>query len=1034
MAQLAFAGIGAALGSGFAGIPALGLSGAALGWSIGGMVGGLFGPSQKVQGPRLADLKLTASTYGAPIPYVYGHPRIGGQVIWGSDRREISTTTSRRAKGPKVKSTTYTYEIDLLIKLTCNPMEGIRKIFINGELQWTAASDADFGSINASTALADRITVYPGDDDQLPDPTYEAAVGIGNAPAYRGSLTIMLEGLQLGNQGQIPNLTFEVVQQGVMEIKTAELWSGSGVIPGVVGYSDDQKSMVAYPKQAVNSGSTFLYRSISPDGTVFDIGETTFPSFGFNMYGRSDRQAVVTGSPLLVGRAYIDFLDGTPVTELQVPAVSSRYVIEGNDVVVASVANAGGVAYALWRFDLSLGANAIESAAVSYPVQSMVILGSELYALEAINGSPGTVHVIDLETLSETSTFSTPSGNGSAELLEDENGYLMYLNETTLYRYIGGSWLVVLGSIPLGYGAHTSTSGNGANPYWTGTALYTAHSYSTGVVTNYQRVVWAGLSEGSVPLDYVVQDICERAGVAFELIDVAGLDGYDVRAWAITPSTSRAALEAAAQAYQFEASCADALRFVRVGGASVASIPFQDLGTVPSGGYMEALPINERNDVEMPAYVTVKYMNVINDYQDGAERSSRLATESDAEQFIEISMGLTPEEAKRTANFIANLIQASLTTLGPIALQTKYARLQPTDVVLLTDSDGSVFRSRITKTQWANGILNAECVLDNASAASGAAITDEDYEETSVIRVPSITIYALGDWPLFRDEDDNIGHYWAATGAGDFWPGASLMKSTDDAVFQQISQIEERGVVGSAVTVLSNYSGPNIPDESSVVRVNVGTATLASITYDEQIQENQNAFMIGAECVIARVATYISPGVYDLRGLLRGRKGTEWAMSTHSVGEQVTLIQPQGMRRVGMDLSELELDRYYRAVTFGKPLDSANSRIFANTGVSSKPYAATNLDAVRTASQITVTWNRRTRLSQNWLLGNVPLGEASESWVIESYTDGTYTTIANTYTSTTNSVTFANAGTMVYLRIYQLSDRVGRGYVLQGAI
>lgn len=1037
MAQLAFAGIGAALGSGFAGIPALGLSGAALGWSIGGMVGGLFGPSQKVQGPRLADLKLTASTYGAPIPYVFGHPRIGGQVIWGSDRREISTTTSRRAKGPKVKSTTYTYEIDLLIKLTCNRMAGIRKIFINGELQWTSSSDADFGSINASSALAGRITVYPGADDQLPDPTYEAAVGIGNAPAYRGALTIMMEALQLGNQGQIPNITFEVAQEGAETVNYADIASMTGLVDTPQAYSNNQYTTAAYVSGAVFAGHDFRAFSVDASGTVFNqiagnVG--TQGGSGPKMMGRSDRPVLALSDSALSNSFKLNSLDGAPSRTFAFPSSALMFVLRGDDLVAAQ--GFTGSTHALRRFDVSTNSQDAEvSIQTVKMVSSMAILEDQLYVhwLPANASFPQEVEVFDLQTLVSTGVIiQTPIGNGGAEILESDDGSLMFLNATELWRYVDGAWALEM-TVAAGYGSNQASGRVSiVNPYYLDGSLYTTRQTtgSNGSV----RVAWKALSLESIPLDDVVVDLCERAGIDPSFIDASGLSSFSVRAWAITPSTTRAALEAAAQAYQFEACCSDKMRFVRLGGAPVASVPFDELGSVPSGGWVEALPMNERNDIEMPAYVTVKYMNVLNDYQDGAERSSRIATESEAEQFIEVAMGLTPEEAKRTANFISNLIQASTTTLGPISLQTKYARLQPTDVVTLIDGDGSSYRSRITKAQWANGILTAECVLDNASAATGVAITDEDYEETSVIRVPSITIFHLGDWPLFRDEDDNIGHYWAATGSGPFWPGASLMKSVDDVIFEQVSQIEERGIVGSAISALGNYIGPNIPDETNVVRVSVPQATLASITYAEQILEVQNAFMIGDECIIAREASYVSPGVYDLRGLLRGRKGTEWAMGNHSIGDEVVVIQPQGVRRVGMDISELYLSRFYRAPTFGRPLDSTTSRPFTNTGVSAKPYAATNLDATRDGTNVTVTWNRRTRYSQNWLLGFVPLAEASQSWVIESYTDGTYTTIANTYTSTTNSVTFANAGTMVYLRIYQLSDRVGRGYVLQGAI
>ena len=81
------------------------------------------------------------------------------------------------------------------------------------ELIYTALAVSDNASASAS-AFTDKWTalrVHTGDAAQLPDPVYEAAVGIGNAPAYRGRATLMIEGLQLGNSGQVPVLTFEVL-------------------------------------------------------------------------------------------------------------------------------------------------------------------------------------------------------------------------------------------------------------------------------------------------------------------------------------------------------------------------------------------------------------------------------------------------------------------------------------------------------------------------------------------------------------------------------------------------------------------------------------------------------------------------------------------------------------------------------------------------------------------------------------------------------------------------------------------------------
>jgi len=67
--------------------------GTALGGSIGGALGsligqsidqGLFGPGAR-KGPRLGELSVQTSSYGSPIPRIYGALRVAGTVIWASD-------------------------------------------------------------------------------------------------------------------------------------------------------------------------------------------------------------------------------------------------------------------------------------------------------------------------------------------------------------------------------------------------------------------------------------------------------------------------------------------------------------------------------------------------------------------------------------------------------------------------------------------------------------------------------------------------------------------------------------------------------------------------------------------------------------------------------------------------------------------------------------------------------------------------------------------------------------------------------------
>jgi len=117
MAVLAIAGAGA-LGS-----TALGLGWQA-GWLIGSTVGSLlFGPDQPdIEGPRLRDLSVTSSAWGAPIPLIYGTMRASGNVIWAPGIREERQTRKVGGKGGGgQRQTTYGYYASFALGLAEGP-------------------------------------------------------------------------------------------------------------------------------------------------------------------------------------------------------------------------------------------------------------------------------------------------------------------------------------------------------------------------------------------------------------------------------------------------------------------------------------------------------------------------------------------------------------------------------------------------------------------------------------------------------------------------------------------------------------------------------------------------------------------------------------------------------------------------------------------------------------------------------------------------------------------------------------------------
>jgi hypothetical protein len=102
MATLVLRAAGAAIGGSIGGA-ILGVSAATIGGFVGSTIGSVvdswivssLAPTQRIEGPRLDSLRITSSTEGAVIPRVYGRMRMGGNIIWATNFREETKTTTR---------------------------------------------------------------------------------------------------------------------------------------------------------------------------------------------------------------------------------------------------------------------------------------------------------------------------------------------------------------------------------------------------------------------------------------------------------------------------------------------------------------------------------------------------------------------------------------------------------------------------------------------------------------------------------------------------------------------------------------------------------------------------------------------------------------------------------------------------------------------------------------------------------------------------------------------------------------------------
>ena len=118
------------------------LVGGPLGGAIGATLGrsldaGIIGSSRR-EGPRLKELAVSTSSYGSAIPALYGRVRVPGTIIWASDLSE-RRESSGGGKG-RPATTRYAYSVSLAVALSSRPIDGVGRIWADGNLLRGAAS------------------------------------------------------------------------------------------------------------------------------------------------------------------------------------------------------------------------------------------------------------------------------------------------------------------------------------------------------------------------------------------------------------------------------------------------------------------------------------------------------------------------------------------------------------------------------------------------------------------------------------------------------------------------------------------------------------------------------------------------------------------------------------------------------------------------------------------------------------------------------------------------------------------------------
>ena len=572
--------------------------------------------------------------------------------------------------------------------------------------------------------------------------------------------------------------------------------------------------------------------------------------------------------------------------------------------------------------------------------------------------------------------------------------------------------------------------------------------------------VYTNPATGSIPtVTDIIEWTAEQVGLTTADMDTSQLVGLSVWGLALgSRGTALSAIQPLLDFFFIDVVEEDGLICFRPKGlASVAAYLTEDDLAAQDGSDGEPedkITCEVEDDLELPLSVEISYLDYEADYQQAAESAHRSGYATSSTQLYSV-------DARIAAN--SDMVRNAAETMLCLAWtqRLKYAfkvsdefmLLSPTDVVLLTRDSGEILRLRLMSTTMADGIIEVSAVPDNPLDLVQGVLVNQGKTRSEIDeRTPSNAVtnasilgglsLVVCDPPLLREEHD-IPRVIVGVSRMSNPSGMASVFTTDDAgaTWRKVGSVFTDATTGFAQSVLPDCADVNAIDESAFVDVMLTNmdGTLSSVTLEDLAGTEANLCMVGDELIQFRDAEEFGSGLYRLTGLVRGRKGTEWATGTHAVMEPFIFLSSGTLLQVPVDVSARNQTSHFAVSS-----QSSNS---GPSVVASLPIALRSLMplagvfpivSVDGSGDATISWTRRSRIGGAWADSvDVPIGEADERYEIDVATAGgvivrtiLVTTPAASYTTVQRATDGFSEGDAVEFRIYQMSNLVGRGYPL----
>jgi len=516
-------------------------------------------------------------------------------------------------------------------------------------------------------------------------------------------------------------------------------------------------------------------------------------------------------------------------------------------------------------------------------------------------------------------------------------------------------------------------------------------------------------------------------------VETGSADGMLVGYALMEPGSARDALSPLLQLFDLAATEQDGQLVLATAGAGTgAPVVIDD--PVEAQGDQPAIESIREPDQTLPTEATLRFVDPMSDYQSGAARAADTSAALTIAASLEVPGAIEAGQADALAADWLRRARGGRESVR-FAVAGADRRPQPGSIIRLPAKDGGDY----LVTAIEDGLyrsVEARRLLRFAPAPDRARLPAT---RNDVAVEPGRPLALFLDLPTTGSAPPQDCFRIAAYASP--WRTQAVLASPAESGFAERTSLTEPAVTG----VVLEAAGQGIEgriDRSGHVDVKLDSGELTSVAMLQMLNGANSAAMRAVngvwELFQFASAEEIAPSVWRLTDLLRGQLGTGDAMAAGPRDNADFVLLDEAVRPAGLMSAEVGLPLNWKVGPAGYDL---MDRFFVTSTQTGGVRALLPFSPVRFKTQqladgsIELSWIRRSRIdADSWLGADIPLGEASEAYIVRAGLPGQPAVRQAeaaeprwTYPAAQIAADFGEEPETIEFTVRQISNAVGEG-------